>query len=162
MVHINRVSTDREIESLKAQYENIDTIPITEEEEQDDYTATVYGSKYAGEDLPRHEMPEREMPAAVAHRMIKDDLTLDGTPTLNLASFVTTYMEKEAEDLMVYAVVIYAWRIAFLNLFVVTPFLRTSSITRNTPLAQTFKTVCVCGCVWLGDGLTKNAQDAFP
>jgi glutamate decarboxylase len=64
-------------------------------------TATVYGSKYAGEDLPRHEMPEREMPAAVAHRMIKDDLTLDGTPTLNLASFVTTYMEKEAEDLMV-------------------------------------------------------------
>ena len=59
-------------------------------------TATVYGSKYAGEDLPRHEMP-----AAVAHRMIKDDLTLDGTPTLNLASFVTTYMEKEAEDLMV-------------------------------------------------------------
>ncbi len=27
-----------------------------------------------------------------AYRMIKDDLTLDGTPTLNLASFVTTYM----------------------------------------------------------------------
>jgi len=51
--------------------------------------------------------------------MIKDDLTLDGTPTLNLASFVTTYMvsphaklanklkltheqEEEAEKLMVY------------------------------------------------------------
>jgi glutamate decarboxylase len=32
--------------------------------------------------------------------MIKDDLTLDGTPTLNLASFVTTYMEEEAEKLM--------------------------------------------------------------
>lgn len=101
MVHVNRVSTDREIEAIKAQYENIDTIPLTEEEEQDDYTATVYGSKYAGDDLPRHEMPEREMPAAVAHRLIKDDLTLDGTPTLNLASFVTTYMEKEAEELMV-------------------------------------------------------------
>jgi glutamate decarboxylase len=28
-------------------------------------------------------------------------LTLDGTPTLNLASFVTTYMEEEAEKLMV-------------------------------------------------------------
>jgi len=26
--------------------------------------------------------------------MIKDDLTLDGTPTLNLASFVTTYMVR--------------------------------------------------------------------
>jgi glutamate/tyrosine decarboxylase-like PLP-dependent enzyme len=31
----------------------------------------------------------------------RDDLTLDGTPTLNLASFVTTYMEEEAEKLMV-------------------------------------------------------------
>jgi hypothetical protein len=28
--------------------------------------------------------------------MIKDDLTLDGTPTLNLASFVTTYMVSSA------------------------------------------------------------------
>ena len=102
MVHVNRVSTDKEIESIRDQYANIDTIPLTEEEEQDDFTATVYGSKYAGEDLPRHEMPEREMPPQVAYRMIKDDLTLDGTPTLNLASFVTTYMEKEVEDLMVY------------------------------------------------------------
>jgi len=33
--------------------------------------------------------------------MIKDDWTLDGTPTLNLASFVTTYMEEEAEKLMI-------------------------------------------------------------
>jgi len=32
--------------------------------------------------------------------MIKDDLSLDGNPMLNLASFVTTYMEKEVEDLM--------------------------------------------------------------
>lgn len=31
----------------------------------------------------------------------RDDLTLDGTPTLNLASFVTTYMEDEAEKLMI-------------------------------------------------------------
>jgi glutamate decarboxylase len=101
MVHINRVSTDKEVASAKAQYEKIDTIPLTEEEEEDNFAATVYGSKYAGEDLPRHEMPEREMPPQVAYRMIKDDLTLDGTPTLNLASFVTTYMEKEVEDLMV-------------------------------------------------------------
>jgi glutamate decarboxylase len=102
MVHVNRVSTDREVEAARQQFEQIDTIPLTEEDEQDDFTATVYGSKYAGEDLPRHEMPEREMPPQVAYRMIKDDLTLDGTPTLNLASFVTTYMEKEVEDLMVY------------------------------------------------------------
>ena len=45
-------------------------------------------------------MPEREMPKEAAYRMIKDELTLDGNPTLNLASFVTTYMEDEAEKLM--------------------------------------------------------------
>lgn len=131
MVHINRVSTDREIESIKAQYENIDTLPLTEEELQDDFTASVYGSKYAGEDLPRHEMPEREMPAAVAHRMIKDDLTLDGTPTLNLASFVTTYMEKEVEELMVY--VSPRFMPASSLTLIVTPFPKTSSTTKSTP-----------------------------
>jgi glutamate decarboxylase len=54
-------------------------------------------------------MPEREMPPQVAARMIKDgqsyvhpsispdsncfiDLSLDGTPSLNLATFVTSFM----------------------------------------------------------------------
>ncbi|CCC07583.1 unnamed protein product [Sordaria macrospora k-hell] len=45
-------------------------------------------------------MPEDEMPKEVAYRMIKDELSLDGNPMLNLASFVTTYMEEEAEKLM--------------------------------------------------------------
>lgn len=38
------------------------------------------------------EMRESFADECSAYRMIKDDLTLDGTPTLNLASFVTTYM----------------------------------------------------------------------
>ncbi|KAF2845228.1 glutamate decarboxylase [Plenodomus tracheiphilus IPT5] len=104
MVHINRVATAKEIESEKSAFAPIPStsgIDLTPEDDADDFTATVYGSKYAAEDLPRHEMPDREMPAQVAYRMIKDDLTLDGTPTLNLASFVTTYMEEEAEKLMV-------------------------------------------------------------
>lgn len=45
-------------------------------------------------------MGEEEMPARTAARFIKDDLLLDGSPSLNLASFVTTYMEEEAEQLM--------------------------------------------------------------
>lgn len=45
-------------------------------------------------------MGEEEMPARTAARFIKDDLLLDGQPSLNLASFVTTYMEEEAEQLM--------------------------------------------------------------
>lgn len=66
----------------------------------DTFTTTVYGSKFAQQALPKHKMPESEMPREVAYRMIKDELSLDGNPKLNLASFVTTYMEDEAEKLM--------------------------------------------------------------
>ncbi|OQE84101.1 hypothetical protein PENNAL_c0029G02647 [Penicillium nalgiovense] len=40
------------------------------------------------------------MPKDAAYQLIKDDLTLDGEPILNLASFVTTYMEDEALKLL--------------------------------------------------------------
>jgi glutamate decarboxylase len=104
MVHINRVATAKEVHAEKSQFEPApdSKINLHPDDDADDYTATVYGSRYAEEDLPRHEMPDKEMPPSVAYRLIKDDLTLDGTPTLNLASFVTTYMEEEAEKLMVY------------------------------------------------------------
>ena len=46
------------------------------------------------------QLAEEEMPARAASRLIHDHLLLDGTPALNLASFVTTYMEEEAEKLM--------------------------------------------------------------
>ncbi|KAJ3055991.1 hypothetical protein HK097_008480 [Rhizophlyctis rosea] len=45
-------------------------------------------------------MPAGDMPAEAAYQFIKDELALDGNPNLNLASFVTTYMEPEAEKLM--------------------------------------------------------------
>ena len=63
MVHINRVATSDEVAALKNQFEDVaprdpnSTIDLTPEDDADDATATVYGSKYASEDLPRHEMP---------------------------------------------------------------------------------------------------------
>jgi glutamate decarboxylase len=60
MVHINRVATHKEITEEQSQFKAIEattSINLTPEDEDDDYTATVYGSKYAAEDLPRHEMP---------------------------------------------------------------------------------------------------------
>ncbi|KAF2469730.1 glutamate decarboxylase [Lindgomyces ingoldianus] len=101
MVHLNRVATDAEVKDGNTLVDGLESIRFEPADEEDQFTATVYGSRYAAEDLPRYEMPDREMPKEVAYRMIKDDLTLDGTPTLNLASFVTTYMEEEAEKLMV-------------------------------------------------------------
>lgn len=48
----------------------------------DSFTTSVYGSKFAAQDLPKHVMPEESMPKEVAYRMIKDDLSLDGNPML--------------------------------------------------------------------------------
>jgi glutamate decarboxylase len=50
--------------------------------DDDSFTTSVYGSRFAAQDLPRHEMPEGEMPKDVAYRMIKDELSLDGNPIL--------------------------------------------------------------------------------
>jgi glutamate decarboxylase len=102
MVHLSRVPTMSQIE--KPVIDAIDNLRLNVDDAPDDeFSTTVYGSRYAAEQLPKHEMPTNEMPKEVAYRMIKDDLSLDGNPMMNLASFVTTYMEDEAEKLMVEA-----------------------------------------------------------
>ncbi|KOS21889.1 Glutamate decarboxylase 4 [Escovopsis weberi] len=67
---------------------------------EDEFTTSVYASRFAAQDLPKHEIPDTQMPRDVAYHMIDDHLSLDNNPKLNLASFVTTYMEDEAEKLM--------------------------------------------------------------
>ena len=81
MVHLGRVATDKDLAKHGLDIPDIDSDQLGVPGE-DEFTASVYGSRFAAQDLPRHEMPEDEMPREVAYRMIKDDLTLDGTPTL--------------------------------------------------------------------------------
>jgi glutamate decarboxylase len=50
--------------------------------------------------LPRDRLPEGPMAAVTASRLIRDELMLDGNARLNLATFVTTWMEPEAAALM--------------------------------------------------------------
>ena len=50
--------------------------------------------------IPRHELPEGELPRDVAYEIIHDELMLDGNARLNVATFVTTWMEPQAERLM--------------------------------------------------------------
>ncbi|KAI5289325.1 hypothetical protein KEM54_004074 [Ascosphaera aggregata] len=98
MVHLQVVRGDSKEEN-KSQF----TIDLDEEAlngDRDQFMSSVYGSHFAIEDLPSSSLPDKEMPKEVAYRMIKDHLSLDGNPKLNLASFVTTYMEDEAERLM--------------------------------------------------------------
>jgi glutamate decarboxylase len=86
MVHLASVPNDDQVKkhhkksTLTKGMEAFQLGPIISDE--DTYTTTVYGSKYAAEDLPKYEMPEHEMPKEVAYKMIKDDLSLDGNPML--------------------------------------------------------------------------------
>jgi glutamate decarboxylase len=50
--------------------------------------------------VPRHQLPSHSMAADTALQVIKDELILDGNARLNLATFVTTWMEPQAEELM--------------------------------------------------------------
>lgn len=45
-------------------------------------------------------MPEQGARPEAAYRLIHDELLLDGSSRLNLATFVTTWMEPEADKLM--------------------------------------------------------------
>jgi glutamate decarboxylase len=53
-----------------------------------------------GHAVPRHRLPAQSMDPAAALALVKDELILDGNARLNLATFVTTWMEPEAQELM--------------------------------------------------------------
>jgi glutamate decarboxylase len=51
-------------------------------------------------EIPRYRLPERGVLPRTALQVVRDELILDGNARLNLATFVTTWMEPEAEELM--------------------------------------------------------------
>ena len=63
-------------------------------------TSSVYGSRVMAQPLPKYRLPDESLPAPVAYQLVHDQLSLDMKPDQNLASFVTTWMEPEAEQLV--------------------------------------------------------------
>ena len=53
-----------------------------------------------GTTIPRHALPDEQLPPDVAYQIIHDELMLDGNARLNVATFVTTWMEPQAQKLM--------------------------------------------------------------
>jgi glutamate decarboxylase len=49
---------------------------------------------------PKHRLPDGPLPPTTAYRLVHDELLLDGNSRLNLATFVTTWMEPQAGELM--------------------------------------------------------------
>ena len=62
-----------------------------------DALAGRFGNRFLLEGAPDHKLPEQGMPAVDAMRLIGEELVLDGIPARNLATFVTTWMEPEAQ-----------------------------------------------------------------
>ncbi|MEJ2716333.1 MAG: glutamate decarboxylase [Deltaproteobacteria bacterium] len=62
--------------------------------------ASTYATRYFTESVPKYRLPDKGMPANAAKRLILDELNLDGNPALNTATFLTTWMEPEADDLL--------------------------------------------------------------
>jgi glutamate decarboxylase len=53
-----------------------------------------------GHDVPKNVLPLGELPPDVAYQICHDELMIDGNARLNVATFVTTWMEPQAERLM--------------------------------------------------------------
>ncbi|GAU22448.1 hypothetical protein TSUD_123360 [Trifolium subterraneum] len=68
--------------------------------ESDVSVHSTFASRYVRTSLPRFKMPDESIPKEAAYQIINDELMLDGNPRLNLASFVTTWMEPECDKLI--------------------------------------------------------------
>lgn len=62
--------------------------------------ASTYSTRYFSKPIPKYEIPSSEMSADAAYQLVHDELNMDGNPSLNLASFCTTWMEPEADKLI--------------------------------------------------------------
>jgi glutamate decarboxylase len=65
-----------------------------------DYFEPAYAGRFSTAKIPKNAMPDDESSPTAIYRLIHDELMLDGNSRLNMATFVTTWMEPEAEKLM--------------------------------------------------------------
>ena len=69
-------------------------------EMDDSYLAPAYAGRLGHAPVPKHRMPDGSAAPEAVYRLIHDELLLDGSSRLNMATFVTTWMDPEAERLM--------------------------------------------------------------
>ncbi len=62
--------------------------------------ASEFGNRYLLEPAPDGKLPKGGMPADDAMRLVGEEILLDGLPMRNLATFVTTWMEPQANRLI--------------------------------------------------------------
>jgi len=63
-------------------------------------TDLIYAGRNFSHSASKYNIPKEEMNPQDAYQLVHDELMLDGNSRLNLATFVTTWMEPEAQKLM--------------------------------------------------------------
>jgi glutamate decarboxylase len=67
--------------------------------DSDELVSPTYAGRSFSHDIPKYRLPAEGMGADGAYQLVHDELELDGNPALNLASFVTSWMEPQARVL---------------------------------------------------------------
>src|SRR5947209_4710844 len=84
--------------TLQTKHTNGDT---TNGEARLDVLAGRFGGRFLRKEAPADKLPQTGMSPQDAMRLVGEELLLDGIPMRNLATFVTTWMEPEAQRLIV-------------------------------------------------------------
>jgi glutamate decarboxylase len=66
----------------------------------DTLVTPTYASRFLNHPVSKYEISEAGMAPRIAYELVHDELMLDGNAHMNLATFVTTWMEPEATRLM--------------------------------------------------------------
>ncbi len=67
--------------------------------DSEDLVSPTYAGRSFSHDIPKYRLPAEGVSADAAYQLVHDELNLDGNPSLNLASFVTSWMEPQADRL---------------------------------------------------------------
>jgi glutamate decarboxylase len=67
--------------------------------DSEETVSPTYAARSFSHDIPKYRLPAQGMSANAAYQLVHDELNLDGNPALNLASFVTNWMEPQANVL---------------------------------------------------------------
>ncbi len=70
------------------------------DEKKRDFLTPTYAMRDMTHSIPRHRIGDHAMSAREAYEIVHDQLMLDGNSRLNLATFVSTWMDDEARKLM--------------------------------------------------------------
>jgi len=91
--HVNADRLLQDCHDKKSHYRNLT-------KSHPDSVAHSYGARYGTNPIPKYHLASKGIDAESAYQLIHDELSLDGSPILNLASFVHTWMPSPADKLM--------------------------------------------------------------